>query len=247
MPRPSDEPGKGGFWTLDYDYIRQQELSKQAAQQAVASASLSSCPPDRSAWFKEATGATVDAKQTKPKTAVSPVSAEKRSPADLQRQLSRRRRTAELEASKLLDMLIPEEGWDESVKAVASVVDEIYSAVVEQEQRQRQQEESVAVEQSARDGGETLFKGRLFKRTRHDVHVPEPSVASNSRSRRTSPAIRNREPKPYSSMAGTLKIPTPIMATIPHSSHLPTSNRPLQYHQYQPATPAPSSGTNSAK
>ena len=29
IPRPSDEPGKGGFWTLDEEYICQQALAKQ--------------------------------------------------------------------------------------------------------------------------------------------------------------------------------------------------------------------------
>jgi hypothetical protein len=55
---------------------------------------------------------------------------------------------------------------------------------------------------------------------------------------------RIRRPKPYSCMSSTLKIPTPILPNLQHD--MTTSTRPLQYHQYQPATPTPS-GTSSAK
>lgn len=54
---------------------------------------------------------------------------------------------------------------------------------------------------------------------------------------------RVRRPKPYSSMSSTLKIPTPILPNLQADASL---IRPLQYHQYQPATPTPS-GTSSAK
>jgi hypothetical protein len=33
VPRPANEPGKGGFWTLDEDYIHTQALAKQQTQQ----------------------------------------------------------------------------------------------------------------------------------------------------------------------------------------------------------------------
>ena len=33
IPRPANEPGKGGFWMLDEEYIRQQAIAKQQTQQ----------------------------------------------------------------------------------------------------------------------------------------------------------------------------------------------------------------------
>lgn len=38
VPRPQDEPGKGGFWTLDEEYIEQQALAKRQQMELLAAA-----------------------------------------------------------------------------------------------------------------------------------------------------------------------------------------------------------------
>lgn len=172
--------------------------------------------------------------------------------ADDKTAINRKRRTAELEASQLLELLIPEEGWENSVRAVASVVDEIYAANFEQQQHQHEAEESV----DADDIFDEIYKERSFnldtcngdKTLLDNTTVENVGVKHKSRrGRRHASSVRkhrSRQSKTYGNMASTLKIPLPILpnGTAPGSN----AAKPLQYHQYQPATPLVS-GTCSAK
>lgn len=240
VPRPTDDPGKGGFWALDHEYIRNQEMSKRMNAPQGLSADLDSWTGDSvdeplvniveaipDSLLSSIVEPSIPTIPNTPRTTTLASSTSSNS--------TKKRRTAELEASKLLEILIPQEGWEDSVRAVASVVDEIYAANFEHEAGAR---------------------GYCDESVR--------SVSTNKRNRRATstsskiatpilPAIpplqhRTREPKPYSSMASTLKIPTPILpnALSGTASGSSSTSRQLQYHQYQPATPL-QTGANGVK
>lgn len=233
VPRPADEPGKGGFWALDYEYIRNQEIAKRMNSPQGASTNL-----DNSVGDCENLPAPNESNET---TVTSKSS-------------SKKRRTAEIETSKLLEMLIPQESWEDSVRAVASVVDEIYAANFEHEAVNNQKPPVSAV-RSVLNVEKVPEQG---KQINEDESIPQVEIARNKRTRRTTTSAasttastaqqRPREPKPYSSMSSTIKIPTPILPNVLSGSNSGTSSasRQLQYHQYQPTTPLPS-GTSSAK
>lgn len=226
VPRPADEPGKGGFWALDHEYIRNHELSKRLNNTQIPSSKQEQTDEIEDTVDKTKTPS--DSKDSNPITKVS----------------HKKRRTAELEASKLLEMLIPQEGWEDSVRAVASVVDEIYAANFEQEAiNNRKQSEAAGQVKDAEVN--TSLKNKRSRRSNIANLTNEPTsnitVSSSS-------SQRPREPKPYSSMSSTLKIPTPILPNVLSGppSGTASASRQLQYHQYQPTTPLPS-GTSSAK
>ena len=236
VPRPADEPGKGGFWALDYEYIRNQEMAKRMNSPHGVSADLEN-------WTGDCDGSdSANLANDTTDTAVSSTNTKSG---------SKKRRTAELEASKLLEMLIPQEGWEDSVRAVASVVDEIYAANFEQEASTTQTQKAGI----ASIKFESKPENHATAKEEETVHKAE---SKNKRSRRTASSTtsssastgqqRPREPKPYSSMSSTLKIPTPILPNVLSgtASGTASASRQLQYHQYQPATPLPS-GTSSAK
>ena len=232
VPRPVDDPGKGGFWALDYEYIRNQEMAKRMNNPHVLATDLEHWGNDCDSIEPHAKSSSSES--AKEGTHCSSSGAKKR------------RTTADLESSKLLDIFIPQEGWENSVRAVASVVDEIYAANFEQESLNNAEkeisgkEEKFAEEEIKTDASVAV---NLSKRPRRTAALS--SSTSNAQSNESS---RTREPKPYSSMSTTLKIPTPILpnAISGSTSGTASASRQLQYHQYQPATPL-SSGTSSAK
>lgn len=246
VPRPADEPGKGGFWALDHEYIRNQEISRRMNSPHGASTdlldnSIGNC--DNLPSINNSDSA------IEPNNFIS-------------KSNNKKRRTAELEASKLLEVLIPQENWEDSVRAVASVVDEIYAANFEQ----------VAVnnhkDQQPSTIGAVLNIEKVPEQNTDVIEeepIPQADFSRNKRTRRVATTFsaitaasdntvstfkgqqRQREPKPYSNMSSTIKIPTPILPNLSGTNSGTTSaSRQLQYHQYQPTTPLPS-GTSSAK
>lgn len=223
VPRPLNEPGKGGFWALDFEYIRNQEMAKRMNNPHVLATDLEN-------WGNECENSDSRAKVTvtaKESTTNSSYSYSASAAA------AKKRRTAtDLESSKLLDIFIPQGGWEDSIRAVASVVDEVYAATFEQDQNQSA-ENNCKEEDNLDENAEIKTSKRPRRTTSSTVSAAHPQA---------------REPKPYSSMSSTLKVPTPILpnALSGSASGTASANRQLQYHQYQPATPL-SSGTSSAK
>lgn len=244
VPRPVDEPGKGGFWALDYEYIRNQEMAKRM-----------SCPNGLDNWttgmcdIVEPENKSIIQSTAPTTTATMPPTefSDSKTSSVANSKNSKKRRTADIESSKLLDLLIPQEGWEDS--DVPSVVDEIYASTYEREAQNRAINEGV---------NSSISVGVLVETSplENSSLQLQDANKNNKRLRRTSTAKQSvepssrpaREPKPYSSMASTLKIPTPILpnAISGTSSGTASATRQLQYHQYQPATPL-SSGTSSAK
>lgn len=226
VPRPADDPGKGGFWALDFEYIRNQEMAKRMNNPHGLSTDLEN-------WGNVCDAA---APLTEKPSNIVPTTTKKR------------RTTAVLEDSNLLDIFIPQEGWEDSVQAVASVVDEIYAANFEQEalNNQKEAESSESASNDTSSDSQNPTSAKSSKRPRRAAAIA--SSAKTVPSSSLPDSSRTREPKPYSSMSTTLKIPTPILpnALSGSASGTASANRQLQYHQYQPATPLPS-GTSSAK
>lgn len=214
-----DKPGKGGYWTLDHEYIQRQDFMKRnATQNELCAEKKRQVEASEVCWNPEV----VDEQEGTIQCLLEQMMATE-SPS-LQSEITcsfesprRKRRAAELEATKLLEMLMPNEDWEESAK---SVVQELYSASLQHQAAINE------VEESDSDDGTA------------DADRYEKKKSSKSARKRV------RRPKLYSSMASTIKMPTPL---FPKPSPSPNSAaRSLQYHQYQPATPTPS-GVSSAK
>ena len=136
----------------------------------------------------------------------------------------RRRRVSDAETNRLLELLKADDCVDEGgdwIEGSGNPLDELYSAALQQEEATTETEES---------------------ETEIDVEALEVESNEKQQVRKKRGKSRIRRPKPYSALSGTLKIPTPILPNLQADS----ASRPLQYHQYQPATPTPS-GTSSAK
>lgn len=239
VARPADEPGKGGFWALDYDYIRNQEMTKRINNQH-------SLTTDLENWGNDSEP--IESRYRIPSTETTKESTK---PLTTNNSSKKKRNTADLEASKLLDMIIPGEGWEDSVRAVASVVDEIYASNFEQEALENYGHKSTEdyVKEKENKPNNQDRRNKCSKKAKRTSATASKNITSPVLSDRLrEPNNRLREPKPYTSMSTTIKIPTPI---LPNALSGPTSgtasaSRQLHYHQYQPATPL-SSGTSSAK
>ena len=227
VPRPSEEPGKGGFWALDLEYIRNQDMAKKMSSPHELTTDLDN-------WNGPCDTEIEQTSRAKPSESTDQqdiLSASK----------NKKHCTVDIESSKLLELLVPQDGWDDSVREAGSVLDEIYASNFEQEADSSQQEPSAAV--NSRKQPHNISEMSL------NSNFSE--VGRNKRSRRsTSLRTSPREQKPYSSMSTTLKMPTPILPNASlsgiSSGASSAASRQLQYHQYQPATPLPS-GTSSAK
>lgn len=202
VPRPLDEPGKGGFWALDQEYIRNQEISKRLNNPHCGQSTEMDSFDTTSSQSPQETANYNDSKSQ-----------------------SKKRRNAEFEASKLLEMLIPQEGWEDSVRVVASVVDEIYAATFEQQATINNTNSHKAIDVPSTEENNSTSKSIN-------------GIITSKRSKR----YATREPKPYSSMSSTMKLPTPI---LPNASPGPVpASRELQYHQYQPSVDSQSDSAN---
>lgn len=250
VPRPVDEPGKGGFWALDYEYIRNQEMLKRMNSSHGSTTELDN-------WTKSIRESR--SKNNSSRTTSESSNESTSTTTSDSNKSSKKRRTSDLEASKLLELLIPQDDWEDSVRVVASVVDEVFAS---RESVNSQEEEKSG------DSGSESSKNKKTRRTSANTITTSSTTTANattsnsnnittSNSPSSTTNLTNsidqstrpiREPKPYSSMSTTLKIPTPILpnAISGTSSGTASASRQLQYHQYQPATPL-SSGTSSAK
>lgn len=220
VPRPADKPGKGGYWTLDVDYIQRSEQNKRQNSFNDSSPAARNYACGIQDLLEQIMATT---------TTESPML-----PPEITESFGspRRKRSAvEPEASRILD-----EGgcsgftdgglaaaWEETAK---SVVNELYSAALQQE---------------------SLPEGLCERETEAEDAASSPVIASDEQhfcreAKKKRGKARVRRPKPYSSMSSTIKIPTPI---LPIRQCETAFAKPLQYHQYQPATPTPS-GTSSA-
>lgn len=214
-----DKPGKGGYWTLDHEYIQRQDfLKRNASQNEHAAEKKRQIEASEVCWNPEA----VDEQEGTIQSLLEQMMATE-SPS-MQSEITcsfesprRKRRATELEASKLLEMLTSNEDWEETAK---SAVQELYSASLQHQ----------------------ASLGEIFESESDDGTIEEEPSGKKKSSRNN--RKRSRRPKLYSNMASTIKMPTPL---FPKPSPSPNSAaRSLQYHQYQPATPTPS-GVSSAK
>lgn len=249
VPRPTNEPGKGGFWTLDLDYILNQELGKKnniliekgavKIRNSLSEGDLNSCN-----W---------DPNECEETIFISENTVKSQPQVNLNFNLKEnekivakgKSRTVDLEASKLLETLVTNVAIPINDTENTNVDEEESPAYISLNSIDNENEKHSDKNDNNNDINDTINSynnnnniiSNNFKRLRRSTTMQhQPQYQSN------------RELKPYTNLATIFKVPTPILpnaSSLSRSASLsPASNKQLQYHQYQPPL---QSGTSSTK
>ena len=231
VPRPTNEPGKGGFWTLDLDYILNQESGKRnnisietgavKIRNSLSEGDLNSCNWDPNEG-EETIFIPENAVKSQPQNSVN------FNPKEIEKVVAKgKSRTIDLEASKLLETLVTNVAVPINDNENTNIDEEEPYVYISLNSIENENENENENNNDKNDKNDSNTISHNFKRLRRSTTIQhQPQYQSN------------RELKPYTNLTTLLKVPTPILpnaSSLSRSTSLsPASNKQLQYHQYQP-------------